>query len=291
MTFDAVGAEGPKRFFGSLDPERLSHGYLFSGPRGVGKRTFADRLAQSLLCEAPKSGVLGYDGTCAGCRMVAAGTHPDLFVHRGALRIGEPDAAQGFHESEEITARDLVRQFALHAYEGGWRICIFEDAELTGAAANALLKFFEEPPARVLLLLTTDSPGRLLETIRSRLVELRFPLLSRAQVEDVLRRMGYADRKEITRAAALSQGSVDRAVSGLEAEAAEVRDAAIAWFYSVLEGGEVDDSVWATRENLEEGLETIKTLTRDWALARVAGAVKDVPARALDQVRAIAKLP
>lgn len=288
-TFDVIGAEGPAKFFASQGRERLAHGYLFTGSDGVGKRTFADRLAQSLLCLTPKPALLGYCGHCASCRMIAAGAHPDLFASRGQLKIGDRESAQGFHEAEEMTARDLVRQFSLHAYEGGWRIFIFEDAEFTREAGNALLAFFEEPPPRVLLMLTSSAPGRLLETIRSRLVEVRFPLLSRPQVETILRRLGYEDPKEIARAAQVAQGSVDRALGALSGEAADVRDAAIAWFYTVLEGGEVSDGGWAVRESLEEGLETIKTLTRDWLVARVAG--KDVPALAVDQIRDISRLP
>ena len=290
MAFDVVGAEGPRRFFSSIAVDRLAHGYLFAGPDGVGKRTFADRLAQSLLCTTPKDTLLGYCGHCSGCKMVQSGTHPDLFSTREQLKIGETDSMQSFHESETMTSRDLVRQFSLHAYEDGWRIFIFEDVEFASAdAANALLKFFEDPPARVLLLLTTDAPGKLLETIRSRLIEVRFPLLSRAQVEEILRKKGYTEVKEITRAALVSQGSVDRALAALGGEAREVRDAAVAWFYDVILGGEADDGRWAMRDSLEEGLETIKTLMRDWLVARIAG--KQIAALAGDEASGIAKLP
>lgn len=290
ITFDVVGAEGPTRFFSSYTRDRLAHGYLFVGPNGVGKKTFALRLAQSLLCLAPNPSLLGYDGVCSGCRMVQSGTHPDLFMARGQIKIGEPEKIQGFHESEEMTSRDLVRQFSLHAYEDGWRIFIFENVDFASAdAANALLAFFEDPPQRVLLLLTTDAPGKLLETIRSRLIEVRFPLLSRSQVETILHKLGYTDEKEISRAALLAQGSVDRAVAALDGESREVRDAAIAWFYDVVEGGEVNDGRWAARETLEEGLETLKTLARDWLVQRIAG--KDVAPLATDEARAVAKLP
>lgn len=256
--FDVVGAEGPTRFFSAYTRERLAHGYLFTGSDGVGKRNFAQRLAQSLLCVTPKETLLGYCGHCSGCKMVQSGTHPDLFATRGQLKIGERNVEQGFHESEETTARDLVRQFSLHAYEDGWRIFIFEDVDFTREAANALLAFFEDPPDRVLLLLTTDAPGKLLDTVRSRLIEIRF-----APIPNHKRTLSEAQR--------------------------EVRDAAIAWFYGVVQGGNVDDGRWAVRESLEEGLETIKTLTRDWLVTRIAG--KEVAPLASDEARAVAKLP
>jgi DNA polymerase III delta prime subunit len=62
LHFDVLGAEGPKQYFARLTPATIAHAYLFSGSPGVGKKTFARRLAQSLLCEAPKEGVVGYDG-------------------------------------------------------------------------------------------------------------------------------------------------------------------------------------------------------------------------------------
>ncbi len=125
LHFDVVGAAGPKRYFEALTRQRLAHAYLFSGPAGVGKKTFARRLAQSLLCLAPKSGVLGYDGTCASCALFNAvnARHPDFTEHEGTLKIGDPDAPRGFHESEELSARDLVRHFPCNRTAEGCGCC------------------------------------------------------------------------------------------------------------------------------------------------------------------------
>jgi DNA polymerase-3 subunit delta' len=290
LHFDVVGAEGPKRFFSRLTKETIGHAYLFTGPAGVGKKTFARALAQSLLCEAPHpEGLLGYDGTCASCRLIGKEEtrHPDLLESIGALKIGETDEALGFHESEAITSRDLVRQLSLQSYSGGFRVFILGDIDFASpAAANALLKFFEEPPRNVLLLLTTSTPARLLDTIRSRLVEIRFPALRTAQVVEVLRAKGF-DEQQSELGAALAQGSVTRALEALGGDEEQLRSQVASWFFGVVEGRSPEEA-WVTRETLDEGLEILKTLVRDWVASSTGG---DSPLLAVDYASAIAELP
>lgn len=288
LQFDVIGAEGPKRYFSALTPQRLAHAYLFSGPAGVGKKTFARRLAQSLLCTARKESLLGYDGTCPSCKLFEAESarHPDFLEHEGVLKIGDPDARAGFYESDELTARDLVRQLSMQSYSGGLRVLMLGDIDFaTPAAANALLKFLEEPPSGVIMILTTASPGRLLPTIRSRTVEVRFALMSRTQVAEVLHRMSH-DSEDAQRAAALSGGSVTRALATLEGEEESLRAQVVRWFFDAVEGRSPVDS-WATRETLDDGLETIKILVRDWI---VASGHDGVALLALDQTERLRRL-
>ena len=289
LHFDVIGADGPKRYFGGLTRETLAHAYLFSGPSGVGKKTFAHRLAQSLLCLAEKDGILGYDGTCSSCVMFAAGErarHPDFLEHVGSLRIGDPVAATGFYEAPELSARDVVRLLSMQSYSGGMRVLLLGDVTFASVeAANALLKFLEEPPRGVLLLLTTATPGRLIATVRSRLVELRFPLLSKDVVRKVLRDRGF-DETEAELGAALGGGSITRALESLEGEEESLRAQVARWFFESVQG-RTPERAWATRETLDDGLLTLKMLARDWIAAGTAGAAP----LAVDYAASLRKLP
>ncbi|HEY0615315.1 MAG TPA: DNA polymerase III subunit delta' [Candidatus Elarobacter sp.] len=284
--FDVVGAAQPRALFEHLSAATLSHGYLFTGPHGVGKKTFARELARSLLCVTPKRTLLGWCGICTGCTRVAAGTHPDFYSAEGQVKIGDRDAG-GFHEGEEATARDLVRQLSMHSYAGGKRVFILGDADFTREAANALLKFFEEPPAGVLLLVTTSAGGRILPTIRSRLVEVTFPLLSDEEVVRVLERRGVPG-DDARRAADVANGSATRALAYLDEGEGATRDAVVEWFFAAATGGEADAGGWAVRPTLEAGLETVKTLARDWIALGLGGSV---PLLARDQRSRLEELP
>jgi DNA polymerase-3 subunit delta' len=284
--FDVVGAEAPRTFFEHLTAATLSHGYLFTGPQGAGKKTFARALGHSLLCVTPKRTLLGWCGTCSGCTRIAAGTHPDFYFAEGQLKIGDRDGG-GFHETEETTARDLVRQLSLHSYAGGKRVFVLGDADFTREAANALLKFFEEPPAGVVLIVTSNALGRVLPTIRSRLVEVTFPLLSEDEIVRILERHGITG-DDALRAASIANGSATRALAYLIEGEGATRDAAVEWFFAAAQGGEADASGWATRPTLEAGLETVKTLARDWIALGLGGSV---PLLARDQRARLEELP
>jgi DNA polymerase-3 subunit delta' len=291
LRFDVVDLEGPKQYFGTLSRETIAHAYLFSGPAGVGKKTFARRLAQSLLCQRSTKAVLGYDGTCPSCALFAAdgARHPDFVDFAGALYIGAADASRSFYDGEDLTSREIVRLFSMQSYVGGMRVLLLGDVEFASpSAANALLKFLEESPGGVVTILTTPLPGSLLPTLASRLIEVRFPLLSRAALADVLRRLGHGEA-EARRGASLGGGSVARAIAGLDRQEDSLRANVARWFLESVEGRASERS-WATRETLDEGLETIKALVRDWILTEQAGCTA-VARLAEDYADALRALP
>ena len=291
LHFDVVGADAPKQYFTTLTKQTIAHAYLFSGPAGVGKKTFARRLAQSLLCQSSGEGVLGYDAACASCAMFPAGGaahHPDFVEFDGSLRIGEAEGGRSFYDGEDLTSREIVRLFSLQAYAGGMRVLLLGDVEFASpSAANALLKFLEEAPKGIVAILTTPFPGNLLETIASRLIEVRFAPLALESVQTVLGNRGY-DEARAMRGARLGGGSVARAVAAIERDEDSLRDAVARWFLDVARG-ETPVRTWATRETLEDGLEMLAALARDWVAVSLTAA--QIPRAARDYAREIGELP
>lgn len=295
--FDVVGARAPLAFFGNLDRARLAHGYLFTGPIGVGKKTFARRLAQSLVCESPKPTVLGYCDACAGCKLFGAGTHPDFVTAEGVVKIGKDAASAG--RDDDLSARDIVRDLALHGYRSAYRVVLLADVSFaTHEAANALLKFFEEPPSGVIAILTTSSPGSLLATVRSRFVEIAFAPLASADVERVLVAGGTSPEKARV-AAEVALGSIVRARAVLDEDDAGIRDASFAWFARAVRGEPADASFLRLddrsltgaqkRALVGELIELVRVAARDWAALAIGG--PGVPLLAADQRDRIAALP
>lgn len=144
------------------DLERLPHALLLSGPPGIGKRVFAERLARRLVCERATA-----CGACRACRLAASGNHPDvLLVHpqEGKTEIAVDDA------------RALNQFLVLTPHLATRRVVLVTEADrLNRSASNAILKTLEEPPSGSYLLLVSDAPARLLPTIRSRCQNLALP--------------------------------------------------------------------------------------------------------------------
>jgi DNA polymerase-3 subunit delta' len=153
---------------------RLAHALLLSGPAGIGKQLLAERFAQSLLCAEPQADGKAC-GQCHACTLYAAGTHPDLF------RISPEEDSKNIRIDQ---IRNLIEDISLSSHYGRYKVVILNPADAMNiAAANALLKTLEEPPADTVLLLITDRPSFLPATIRSRCQSLRLTLPPRDVAE------------------------------------------------------------------------------------------------------------
>ena len=212
------------RFLATWQSGRMPHSWLISGPRAIGKATFAFRAGRFALAEGGDAEPAGLFGDAAPAdslqldpehpvfRRVAASAHPDLMTLQRSVNPDTNKLRSSIAVDDVRKAGDFMR---LTPSEGGWRVVVVDSVdELNVNAANALLKVLEEPPARALLLLVSHTPGRLLATIRSRCCRLTLKRLSEAHVTDLLAsqrsELSPEDRLSIAR---LADGSPGRALS------------------------------------------------------------------------------
>ncbi len=152
--------------------ERLPHGVLIKGGKGIGKLDMAKRFAQSLLCQSVRGDGSACDG-CPSCHWFSQGSHPDFrLIEPDAISQEGEESESGKKPSKEISVeqiRALADFVGMSAHQGGKRIVIIHPAEaMNGNAANALLKSLEEPPTGLIFLLISHKPQQLLPTILSR---------------------------------------------------------------------------------------------------------------------------
>jgi DNA polymerase III subunit gamma/tau len=192
----------------AIQTDRVAHGYIFSGARGVGKTTTARILAKALNCFAGPT--ITPDGTCPSCVEIAAGNSVDM---------QEIDAAsnRGIDEIREL--REAVRYLPAR---DRYKIFLIDEAHmLTTEAFNALLKTLEEPPPRSLFMLATTEPHKLPPTIQSRCQHFAFRLLDYGEIYDRLRAIVAdenvdADEGAIATLAQAAEGSMRDALSLLD---------------------------------------------------------------------------
>lgn len=208
-----------KTFLEAAHSGRLHHAWLLSGPRGVGKATFAFRVAR-YFADAPAQisalNAAAFDAAASphhpAFRHIAKGVHPNI-LH---LRVPYDEKAKKF--KTQLTVDEVRRSvgfFGTAASDRGWRIAIVDSAnDMNANAANALLKILEEPPARTLFFLLSDQPGRLLPTIKSRCQNLSFHPLNPDELAAALKNASSGEAVDLEilhRHHALIGGSVRRA--------------------------------------------------------------------------------
>lgn len=313
LTFDSV--VGQQHIVSTLEHAitegRLSHAYLFCGPRGTGKTTMARILAKALLCRnaetARAEGASGCmpDGTCEECELIAEGNHPDVYELDAASRTGVDNVRE-----------EIINSVNFAPVRGKYKIYIIDEVHmLTTAAFNALLKTLEEPPAHVIFVLCTTDPQKILETILSRCQRFDFHRIGN---EDIEHRLAYVCEREgfdyddeaLAIVARHAKGGMRDALSTLEqlsvfgngsvhADDArsllgEVSDQILGEFARAIADRDVADLYGLIRAQVEEGndlLELTRDLVahvRDVYVACVAGARAELFEGGAEQAEALA---
>lgn len=313
LTFDSV--VGQQHIVSTLEHAitegRLSHAYLFCGPRGTGKTTMARILAKALLCRnaeaARAEGASGClpDGACEECELIAEGNHPDVYELDAASRTGVDNVRE-----------EIINSVNFAPVRGKYKIYIIDEVHmLTTAAFNALLKTLEEPPAHVIFVLCTTDPQKILETILSRCQRFDFHRIGN---EDIEHRLSYVceqegfdyDDEALAIVARHAKGGMRDALSTLEqlsvfgngavhADDArsllgEVSDQILGEFARAIADRDVAELYGLIRAQVEEGndlLELTRDLVahvRDVYVACVAGARAELFEGGSEQAEALA---
>ncbi|HLD29395.1 MAG TPA: DNA polymerase III subunit [bacterium] len=183
---------------------RMAGSYLFSGPRGVGKKLFALWFARLIQCSSPKGDEPC--GECHSCKAIMRGTDPDVVLIEPLADEGKRLVVPTL--KIETIRENLIRKSSLKSWQGRWKIFIIDEAHtLTEDAGNLLLKTLEEPPEKVLIILVTHLSSKLLPTVRSRLRRVEFETINWDAAKEFYLSSGWTP-EELERYAPYFDGTV-----------------------------------------------------------------------------------
>jgi len=253
----------------ALTHGRLAHAYLFVGPDGVGKRLAALTLAKAMNCLAPPEAAEACE-QCSSCSKINSSNHADVLLI-------EPEG--DFIKIDQV--RELQKRLRFRPLEGGRRACILDGADrLNEAAANALLKTLEEPPAETHLFLITARPHHLLPTILSRCQWVKFKSLARSHVAQILQSQSSLSAEQAYFYSSLSGGSASRALSlgdrmDFQKRLDWLRAFGEVFQKSSLEILDLCEKIFKEEEEVQDLLDLWKFWVRDLLVYQVGGAEKE----------------
>ena len=274
---------GQERIIGflrqALQSEQMPHALLFLGNEGVGKGSTALALAQALNCENRQPDQEAC-GRCPSCRLFATGGHPDFWQ------------ISPLEESEQIKIeqiRELRRQVGFHPLAGSWRVVLLKPAEtLNEAAANALLKTLEEPPAGNLFILTAIGERDLLPTIVSRCRRLTFGAIPQSILVQELQHQKGLSLEQASLVAAINYGSLGRALAEDLPDLLAKRDQVVNELGVLQQGSTGEVLKWATEKGKKAaGLDRFILLARLWYRDLLALSCQATPEQLVNQDRLV----
>ena len=233
----------------AIEYHKVSHAYILTGEKGMGKKMLANAFALSLLCEKGGSEPCMQ---CHSCRQVLSGNHPDLIyvTHDKPASIGVEDVRNQINDT-----------IAVRPYNGGYKIYIVDEAEkMTVQAQNALLKTIEEPPSYAVILLLTANEDAFLPTILSRCVQLKLkPLKDSAVKEYLLESMGVKEQ-DADVYAAFARGKLGKAIHLASSEEFKLMHSEMLYLLKSLKDMDITDILDFIKKLREEEVDIYECL-------------------------------
>ena len=245
----------------SQENKRLAHGLMLHGVSGTGKKIFAIEFAHWLICEHPLPDKAC--GECKSCKLIEADSNPDF------LTLYPEEVGKAIKVDQ---VRDLIKKVSLTSHGKGYRVIIISPADdLNTNASNSLLKTLEEPPENTILILVSDTPSKLMATIRSRTQMIRFDLPSKDQSLDWLNQQNIENSELVLN---LSGGAPLAAAAMAQEEGLAIRDKLFNNWQELALGK--SDALESAAMWLKDGFKVLENLPLNWVSSWLTDMIKSV---------------